>query len=101
MAVQVDIIENYIDSAGWRRIRAQIDLGDCISLKFPPGMTVEEMKAEAREVIVRYIQGIQTRDGERNRIKQITNAINLYGRGQLTNNQKIALLDALCAEWKG
>jgi hypothetical protein len=99
MALQ--IVENYIDPAGYRRVRVQRDDGECMLFKFNPGMTVAEMHAQAQLAIDAEIAARQAANTERNRIAAITNGVALYGQGSLTLAQKGLLLDALAAEWKG
>lgn len=96
----LSVVENYVDSAKYRRVRIQVDGGECISLKFPPGMTVLEMKAEAQRVISARLQDEQNQRTEIQRKRQISLACDKYAAGTLTNLQKANLLEALVNEWK-
>jgi hypothetical protein len=97
----LEIISNYIDAAGKRRVLIQIHGGDSIELKFQVGMTVAEMKAEAQRAIDREIAKRQEERDERTRIEVISAAVARYLEGKLTNGARTQLLDALAREWRG
>jgi len=99
MAV-ITIVENYVDPAGFRRVRVQIDGGECLQFKFPKGMTTAEMKEIGQAAIDASIARAAAEAAERNRIAAITNGVMLYFAGSLTTGQKGTLLDALAVEWQ-
>lgn len=91
------IIENFIDPAGYRRVRVQLHDGNTQFFKFAPGMTTDQMKAEVQAWLDAEQARRQAEAAERTRLAQITAACRNFG--SLTNQQKATLLDALVEEW--
>lgn len=101
MALQV--ISNRIDAAGFRRVVIQNDanLSQTIALKFPPGLTVQQMKDIAQVKIDDEIARRAVLVARQATLDQITANVGLHQQGRLNATQQAQLLTALCAEWRG
>lgn len=100
MALQV--IDNYIDAAGWRRVRIQNDVtGECALFKFPAALPLAEVRLRVQAWLNDEIARRQAEGTERTRVSAITTAVGQYIQGALTTPQQATLLAALAKEWRG
>lgn len=96
----LSIISTETLECGFFRVIIMLDDGSYRDFQFPLYMPHEEMKEKALEVLAKENEGKVARDTEKNRLNLITKAVEKYFLGQLTNNQKVQLLDVLANEWR-
>lgn len=99
MALVID--RNYLDPAGFRRVLIRDNVSQrTLDMKFPAGLTVQQMQALAQIKIDAEIARIQAENAERARLAAITANVVLYLNGKLNAAQQTALLVELAREWR-
>lgn len=100
MAIQ--IIDNYIDAGGWRRVRILDDAtGACALFKFPAAVPLADVRLRVQAWLTDEVARRQAEATERTRVTAITTAVGQYFQGVLTTPQQATLLAALAKEWRG
>lgn len=100
MAIQV--IDNYIDAAGWRRVRILNDVtGEVALFKFAADLPLADVRLQVLAWLTAEVARRQAEATERTRLATITAAIDQYLQGKLPLPQQATLLTALAKEWRG